>query len=60
MRSVKINLEIFIFQDVPDDKIDKDQTSKLDYKIAGYLKKTTPTKRTKFLHHQVNYFYGNN
>uniref|UniRef100_A0A6A7FNJ5 Translocation protein SEC62 n=1 Tax=Hirondellea gigas TaxID=1518452 RepID=A0A6A7FNJ5_9CRUS len=42
-------------QDVPAETA-KDEPSKLDYSIASYMKKHTPTKRTKFLHHQVNYF----
>ncbi|XP_018013899.1 translocation protein SEC62 [Hyalella azteca] len=36
----------------------EDKPTKLDYTIASYMKKNTPTKRTKFLHHQVNYFYA--
>ena len=32
--------------------------SKVEYNVATYLKKNCPTKKTKFLNHQVNYFYG--
>ncbi|CAG0885865.1 unnamed protein product [Cyprideis torosa] len=33
-----------------------DKPSKEMYKIAGYLRKNVPTKKTKFLHHTVDYF----
>ncbi|KAF2361072.1 hypothetical protein FHG87_008173 [Trinorchestia longiramus] len=36
----------------------EDQPTKQEYSIGSYMKKYTPTKRTKFLHHQVDYFYA--
>merc|ERR1712179_554787 len=33
--------------------------TKQEYAVAKYLKANTPTKKTKFLSHQVNYFYAN-
>ncbi|XP_042876447.1 translocation protein SEC62-like isoform X3 [Penaeus japonicus] len=37
----------------------EDKPEKQEYAIATYLKKHCPVKRTKFLNHQVNYFYAN-
>lgn len=45
------------FQDIPLPVEEK--PTKQEYAIATYLKKNCPTKKTKFLNHQVNYFYGN-
>jgi len=42
-----------------EDDVEKDVITKTDYKIVDYLKAKTPTKRTKFLHHQVDYFHAN-
>lgn len=44
------------FQDIPLPVEEKPE--KQEYAIATYLKKHCPVKRTKFLNHQVNYFYG--
>jgi len=38
---------------------EEDVISKDDLKIVDFLKSKTPTKRTKFLHQQVDYFYAN-
>ncbi|XP_069939407.1 translocation protein SEC62 isoform X4 [Cherax quadricarinatus] len=37
----------------------EEKPSKQEYSVATYLKKNCPTKKTKFLNHQVNYFYAN-
>ncbi|XP_027222883.2 translocation protein SEC62 isoform X3 [Penaeus vannamei] len=37
----------------------EEKPEKQEYAIATYLKKHCPVKRTKFLNHQVNYFYAN-
>ncbi|CAL4096335.1 unnamed protein product, partial [Meganyctiphanes norvegica] len=37
----------------------EEKPTKQEYAIAKYLKNNTPTKKTKFLSHQVNYFYAN-
>lgn len=44
------------FQDIPLPVEEKPE--KQEYAVATYLKKHCPVKRTKFLNHQVNYFYG--
>lgn len=36
----------------------EEKPTKQEYAVATYLKKSCPTKKTKFLNHQVNYFYG--
>jgi len=38
---------------------EEDIITKDDLKIVDFLKSKTPTKRTKFLHQQVDYFYAN-
>merc|ERR1739838_1113754 len=37
----------------------EEKPTKQEYAVAKYLKNNTPTKKTKFLSHQVNYFYAN-
>ncbi|XP_071525875.1 translocation protein SEC62 isoform X2 [Panulirus ornatus] len=37
----------------------EEKPTKQEYSVATYLKKNCPTKKTKFLNHQVNYFYAN-
>jgi len=37
----------------------EEKPTKQEYAVAKYLKANTPTKKTKFLSHQVNYFYAN-
>ncbi|KAK3856341.1 hypothetical protein Pcinc_037329 [Petrolisthes cinctipes] len=37
----------------------EEKPTKQEYAIATYLNKYCPTKKTKFLNHQVNYFYAN-
>ncbi|XP_064103641.1 translocation protein SEC62-like isoform X1 [Macrobrachium nipponense] len=37
----------------------EEKPTKQHYAVATYLKKNCPTKKTKFLNHQVNYFYAN-
>ncbi|XP_045609956.1 translocation protein SEC62 isoform X2 [Procambarus clarkii] len=37
----------------------EEKPTKQEYAVATYLKKNCPTKKTKFLNHQVNYFYAN-
>lgn len=44
------------FQDIPVPLEEK--PTKQEYAVATYLKKNCPTKKTKFLNHQVQYFYG--
>lgn len=36
-----------------------EKPTKQHYAVATYLKRNCPTKKTKFLNHQVNYFYAN-
>ncbi|RXG51393.1 hypothetical protein Avbf_17563 [Armadillidium vulgare] len=35
------------------------QPTKIEYAVAKYLKNNVPTKKTKFLNHQVSYFNAN-
>ncbi|XP_076057459.1 translocation protein 1 isoform X2 [Oratosquilla oratoria] len=44
-------------RDIPVEKPEK--PSKVQYAVAKYLRNNVPTKKTKFLNHQVNYFYAN-
>ncbi|XP_068221195.1 translocation protein SEC62 isoform X2 [Palaemon carinicauda] len=37
----------------------EEKPTKQHYAVATYMKKNCPTKKTKFLNHQVNYFYAN-
>ncbi|XP_045131372.1 translocation protein SEC62-like isoform X2 [Portunus trituberculatus] len=37
----------------------EEKPTKQEYAVATYLKKNCPTKKTKFLNHQVQYFYAN-
>ncbi|MCL4125969.1 UNVERIFIED_CONTAM: hypothetical protein GTU68_003295 [Idotea baltica] len=46
-----------IFQEIPVQI--ESQPSKIEYAVAKYLKNNVPTKKTKFLNHQVSYFNAN-
>jgi translocation protein SEC62 len=45
-----------MFQEYNENDKDSEKPSKEEYKIAKWIRKNVPVKKTKFLNHNVEYF----